>query len=509
MADRQALGGRADVPDPVRHAGDKGGRGGSAPALRRGPVPLERAWYGVPLALAIVLLVPPLFQRLGAPPLAARSLGLLVFGLVGWGAGAFHQTVVSLLILVFIPLLGLGDFALAVSGFGEPFIWLVVSVFVLGKGMEASGLDRRIALGLLRLARGRTVTTLYAVLGSVLVLGFLVPTGAGRTAMLTPICTGMMQVIEERLPAGSRDVRNWGRALFIGFTYVTLMMSWALVTGSVTSVYAVAAVRELTGFQWTYAYWMLISVPIVAAFALLLPPLLLRLFPVGLAEVPGGLDYIVAQQRRLGPVRGAETRVMALLGLVVAGWVTEPYHGWPIPLVALMGALLMCLPPLGVQTWQEAARAIKWDVVILFGAGFGLARALQASGAAQWVAAAWAAQFPSPSPWLAGLLVLVVILAVRLAFANMLASAATFLPITISLAASWHINPVWLAQLAVIASGMGFFLPYQAPAMVIAYTAGHFAPRDLWPAGLGAAALIIALTLGAALAWWPLAGLAP
>src|SRR5690606_14766895 len=156
-------------------------------------------------------------EGLGAPPAAARSLGLLAFSLVGWGTGVFHQTVVSVLILVFIPLVGLGDFASAVSGFGEPFIWLLVSVFVLGKGMEVTGLDRRIALGLLRLARGRTMPTVRAVLLTVLVLGFLVPTGAGRTAMLTPICAGMMQVIERRMSRDSSDFQNLGRILFIGF----------------------------------------------------------------------------------------------------------------------------------------------------------------------------------------------------------------------------------------------------------------------------------------------------
>jgi len=461
------------------------------------------------LTLTLVLVVPPILERIGAAPAAARALSLLVFSLVGWGTGVFHQTVVCVLLLIFIPLLGLGNFDFAVSGFGEPFIWLLVAVFVLAKGMEASGLDRRIALGLLRLAGGRTSATLRAVFFSVLVLGFLVPTGAGRTAMLTPICAGMMQVIERRMSRDSRDFQNLGRALFIGFSYVVLQMSWALVTGSVTSVYAVAAVQELIGFQWTYMYWLVVCAPIILAFTVLLVPVMLRVFPVRMAEIPGGLEYIVEEQRRLGPMSAAEKRVLAIMALIVGGWITEPYHGWPVPLVALMGAVLMCLPLVGVQTWEQAGRAVKWDVVILFGAGFSMARTLQESGAAQWLAESWAAQFPAVPPLGAALLVLLVMLVARLGFANMLAIAATFLPITISLADSWGINPVWLSHLAVIASGFGFFLPYQAPTLVISFTAGYYEPRHLWVAGIGAAALIIGLTVLAAHTWWPLVGLHP
>ncbi|HEY8417106.1 MAG TPA: SLC13 family permease, partial [Limnochordales bacterium] len=221
------------------------------------------------------------------------------------------------------------------------------------------------------------------------------------------------------------------------------------------------------------------------------------------------LEYIIEEQRRLGPMNAAEKRVLAIMALIVAGWITEPYHGLPVPLVALMGAVLMCLPPVGVQSWEEAARAIKWDVIILFGAGFGMARTLQESGAAEWLAAGWAARFPSMPPVGAALFVLLVMLVARLGFANMLAIAATFLPITVSLAGSWGINPLWLSHLAVIASGFGFFLPYQAPTLVISYTAGYYAPRHLWAAGIGTALLLITLTLIAAHTWWPLVGLRP
>src|SRR5690606_11764952 len=112
-------------------------------------------------------------------------------------------------------------------------------------------------------------------------------------------------------------------------------MSWALVTGSVTSVYAVAAVRELAGFQWTYVYWAVVCVPIILVFTLLLVPLLTRVFPVRIPEIPGGLDYIEQELSRLGPVSSAEKRVMAIMALIVAGWILEPYHGLPVPLVAL------------------------------------------------------------------------------------------------------------------------------------------------------------------------------
>ncbi|MBO8141108.1 MAG: anion permease [Firmicutes bacterium] len=459
--------------------------------------------------LSAVVWAPLLFRLLGAAPPVARSMGLLVFGLAGWGTGALHQSLVSVLILIFIPALGLGDFDDAVAGFGEPFVWLLVSVFILGKGMETSGLDRRIALALLHLARGRTRATLRAVYASVVVLGFLVPTGAGRTAMLTPICTGLLNVIQERLPAGTRDFANLGKSVFIGFSYVTLMMSWALVTGSVSSVYAVPAIRELTGFEWNYLTWMAACAPAAVIFTFLLDQVMARVFPVRMTVIPGGLEYIAEQRQQLGAVGPAERRVMVIMALIVLGWMTEGFHGLPVPMISLAGAALMCLPPVGVQRWEDAATSIKWDVIILFGTGFSLAQALQKSGAAAWMAQTLAGAFPALPPGAAGLFVLVVMLLARLGFANMLAILATSLPVAVGLGNRWGINPVWLAQLAVIASSFGFFMPYQAPSLTISYSAGFYHQRDLLRAGIGAAALMVGVTMVVSLVWWPMLGIKP
>ena len=470
--------------------------------------PLSRwRWAACLLPVAAI----PVLVGLGVPPGAARGLGVLGFTLLGWVSGWLHPSLVALGIVVLVPLLGLAPFERALVGYGQPFVWLFVSTFVIAAAMEHTGLGRRIALALLRRAGGRSSAMLLALFATAALLGFVVPTTAGRSAILLPLCSSLVGAAAgEQGNGGTADpgVANLARAIFLGVSFVSINTAWAVMTASTSAVYAVGAVAHLTGFRWDYLTWLLTTLPILTLFVLGLWWWLQRAYPTGFDRVPGGAGYLRAELARLGPVKGSEWRTILLLSAMVGLWLTEPYHHLEVPYVGLATAIALCLPGLGVVGWQQAAARISWDVIIQFGAAYALTQVLASSGTGYWLAGAVVGRLPSVPPALAGALVIGVVTLLRLGLANMVAMVSMFLPVAVELARAWGLNPAWLAHLVLIASGFAFFLPAQTPTTAMAYGYGYFSLRDMRRAGWRAFCLAGSLTMLFALLGWPRVGIA-
>lgn len=76
---------------------------------------------------------------------------------------------------------------------------------------------------------------------------------------------------------------------------------------------------------------------------------------------------------------------LAVLVLVIALWLTEPLHGWPTSIPALIGAFLIAAPAAGVTDTARLFR-IDWGTVILAGTNLSLGTVLIVTGASAFLA---------------------------------------------------------------------------------------------------------------------------
>ena len=434
----------------------------------------------------------------------AKMFVVLVFALSGWALGVLPQPIVSLSIIVLIPLLKLGTFEEALSGYSQSFIWLLVSTFILAAAVEGTGLGKRIALYLLMKAKGKTNHTILYMLFSIIILGFLIPTAAGRSAMIMPVCVGVFKVIssKELLPSFSKSV-------MLGVAFTSSFMSWAIITGSSSSIYAVSALETMIGYKWTYLYWLLCHFPLLLLLIFLFWFVLRRKFPLRMKEIPGGYDFIQTEFQALGKISQAEKNILMIGIFTVLMWISEPFHGLSVSYIALVAAIFSCFPGFGIQSWKDSSKHIAWDVIILFGAGFALADALQRNETATWLALQLTQVIPHLGPFMAGVFLMVMVLFLRLGFANMLAITASLLPITINLAEMWGINPVWLSQIVIIACSFGYFLPVQSPSNLITYSYGYYNEKELAEMGFYVSFITMLVILLGAFFYWPYIGLSP
>ncbi|HEY8449092.1 MAG TPA: DASS family sodium-coupled anion symporter [Bacillota bacterium] len=480
--------------------------------LRRAPWP----WPAVLgtgaqfLAVAAVLgawLAPP---PVGLTPAAARALALLLAALTFWSLGSVPAGLTSAALLLAIPLLGILEFDEAVASLGQPFIWLLLATFIMARAVDQVRLGKRIALGLLGLTGGRSAYCLLAVLVAPLLLCFILPTSSGRAALMAPICDAVVRTIRSA-PGGDAagGYRRLARAMFVGLAFTSVISGVVVMTGSSAAVYAAGVFQELTGERLDYVRWLLAFLPLGIVFVALLWIGLLLLEPPETRLLAGGSEHIRRAHKELGRPSAAELRVLAWVSCVVLGWVTEPYHGLSVPMVALLGAVGLTLPRLGVLTWNEAVGSMSWDIAIQFAAGFTLAMALNRSGAATWLAGALARLYEQPGPLGAALFVLAIMAVARTAFVNTISVMATMLPIVVQFAATWHMNPGWLALFAIVGTTFSFFFLSQAPTNGITYMYGHYTTKDLMKAGLVALLLMMAIAVVLGMVWWPAIGFKP
>ncbi|MDR7480963.1 MAG: DASS family sodium-coupled anion symporter [Armatimonadota bacterium] len=457
-------------------------------------------WTGAIVLFVIAGLapVPPGLTRSGALALAAVGAAVAF-----WASGVQDPAMTGLLIVSVLALLRVVSFEQAVAGFGAEFVWLLAATFILAQGMADSGLGRRIALGMLRLAGGRASLVLLALLGVVVVLSFMVPTAAGRISMVLPICLGIAQA------AGIAPPSNFARAMLIGTSHTTIMAGIGVVTGAGATVYAAGAFANLAGHRWTYLGWMAAFFPPVVGFVLVLWRLLLRVFPPERDDLTGGAAYVRDELRRLGALGATERKMLAVFAGMYVLWIVGPRWQITTAQAGLLGALTLVLPGMRVLSWERALGAVKWNVVILFAVSLTLARALESSGAGAWLAASALGLLarPSPAAVLAVLAPLIVLL--RVGFVNNLGMIALGLPLAFALARGWGLDPVWVGLIVVMTAGPGFLLPTQTPTGMITIGYEYYTTRDYLRSGLPASLALLVLVAVCALAYWPLLGWRP
>lgn len=465
----------------------------------------RRRWVWVPwaafvlfFAMAVALPLPVGLSRHGAFAVAALASAILF-----WASGVQDPSLTGLLLLSVIALLGVLSFPEAIAGFGTEFVWLLVVTFILARAMAEVGLGRRIALALLRRAGTSPPAVLLALLAAVVVLSFMIPTAAGRISAILPVCFGIIEA------ARLAPTSPFAKAMLIGTSHTSIVAGVGLMTAAGATVYAAGAFETLVSFRWAYLAWLGAFFPLVVIFVLILWRVLLRVFPPDRADLVGSDEYIRTELERLGPLSGPERKMLAVFAGVLVLWVIGPRWGISTSQVGMLGAVVLMLPGVRVLSWERALESVRWNVIILFGVSLALANALERSGAGRWLTDVTLQVLHQPSPVAAALVLAPLVMLVRIGFVNNLGMIAAGLPLAITLARGWGLDPVWVGMIVVLTAGPGLVLPTQTPTGMITMGYEFYTMRDHMRSGAIASVVLLVLTWLAAFAYWPLLGYRP
>ncbi|MFP3952570.1 MAG: SLC13 family permease [Candidatus Acetothermia bacterium] len=452
----------------------------------------------VGLVLGLILFFVVAFSPFDIGSIAAqRTLAIAVLMATWWVTEAIPIPAVSLLPLVLFPAFGIMDTSEVASQYGHRLIFLFMSGFLIAMAMQKWDLHRRIALFIIKMIGTGPKR---------IILGFMVASGflsmwISNTATTMMMATIGLAVVSYVMAAeGEEGIKgkietNFGVSLMLGIAYACSIGGIGTIIGTPPNALLVAFLEEQFGQNVSFLAWMIFGVPIVAV---LLPIAWLYLTrvssPIHISEIPGGKELIDEELENLGPVSKGEKIVFVVFSLTAFLWIIRSFLITPyLPMIsdATIGmtmATLLFLLPVDINRgefaldWDWAVK-IPWGTLILFGGGLALARGIQVTELAGWIAGKLDWFTHLPLLLFMGLTVLLMVSLTELT--SNTGTAAMMLPVLVPLANAMGVDFLALALPAIFAVSGAFMLPVATPPNAIVFGTGHVTIPQMVKNGVG------------------------
>jgi solute carrier family 13 (sodium-dependent dicarboxylate transporter), member 2/3/5 len=406
-------------------------------------------------------------------PAALRALYILVLAVLLWSTEAIPAFAVGLLVIALnVALLGRPDGVFAkdsddweqfLAVFGHPLIWLFFGGFVMAAGMEKCGLDRRLAVGLLRRLGGSYRSVLFGSMLATFVLSMFMSNTA-TTAMILAVLAPLLRQCD--------DHSNAARGLLLGVAVAANLGGMGSLIGTPPNAIAVAALDNLDPPQVvSFLDWMVFGLPPALLLLALSARLLIWMYPepdrvfrietIATPKTPGNtLPFIVVC-----------STVLVTIGL----WLTSSWHRIPTAAVSLLP--IVVLTSTRILTANDIRR-MHFDVLFLIAGGLALGNAVTSTGLANWMASRLPLGSLGPEP------LALAISYITLTLSNFMSATATaniFIPLLVSL--NTNAKPL-IVIAAALSISCGMCLPVSTPPNAMVCATGRLKIWDLIYAGL-------------------------
>lgn len=147
--------------------------------------------------------------------------------------------------------------------------------------------------------------------------------------------------------------------------------------------------------------------------------------------------------------------VVWVLGLVLTGWLTAPWHGINETLIAILGALLITAPRFGAIGLKEGLEQVDWNLLVFLAATISLAQTMVRTDLADQLLDGPFGDIEDIglSPLLIAGMIAVIGMSLHLIVHSRTAWVAALLPPVLLLADEADLNPVSMMLVTVAATG--------------------------------------------------------
>jgi DASS family divalent anion:Na+ symporter len=390
-------------------------------------------------------------------------------------------------------------------GFSNQTVWLIFAAYLFARAVSSTGLGMRVAYQLIARFATTPLRLAYSVVGAGLVVAPFVPSDTARGGSVVFPVTRSLALAFGSEPG--ETARRIGSFLMLVCFHGNYLASAVFLTSMVANPLMAQMAMKIGGVEITWLGWLAGScVPAVVA-AVAVPFFIHRWHRPELTDTAPARELAVGRLREMGAMSGAERGLVVILGLVMLGWVTSPWHGVGNAYVALVGICAQLLT--GLLRWEELLAETKaWDVLLWFAPLIMMADELNAGGAVKVASEALFGRLAGLS-WMAGLLVLVLVyLYIHYAFASMTAQVTALYPAFLTAALALGAPPL------VAALPLGYFsnlnaglTPYGTGSAPVFYGAGYVGEGEWWRIGFLVSLVNLVVWLGVGGVWWKVIGI--
>jgi sodium-dependent dicarboxylate transporter 2/3/5 len=344
---------------------------------------------------------------------------------------------------------------------------------MLAVAIVSQGLDKRLALGIIRLTGNKTWRIVF---GFVAISAFLSSFIGEHTV------TAMM------MPVGLTLVRNAGidkkgtaklaALILFSIAYGSAMGSIGTPSGGGRNVIMMSYWKDFGIVDITYWGWMKRAYPVLILEIPLAVLILWFSFRPKQRILDSAVRRLKIQVKKSGSITGNEISAIVIFIFVFLGWVfLSPYFG--LGIIAITGVFIYIA--FGLIQWDDLNRNTNWGVILLFGAAISLGVQMQATGSALWVAESAINLMKMVSDDISTLRWLTAVLLAGI-LTNLLSNAATVAvlgPIVLNMGG----DPLFMGFSTAIASSFAYLTVVASPTCMIIYSSGMVQKSDYLKAG--------------------------
>lgn len=439
-------------------------------------------------------------------PAVTRTLAVAFLMAVWWITEAVPLAVTSLLPVALFPLFGIMNGQDVSATYFNHVIFLFIGGFLIALAMERWNLHRRIALNILLLT---------GVSPGRIILGFMLATAlismwisnTATAMMMLPILMSIISKLEESVD--KKSVATFSVGLLLSIAYGASIGGIATLVGTPPNLSFARIFHIYFPYapEISFARWLLYAFPVSVVFFIIAWCVLFFKFrpAKGLWQKIDKLTFR-KQLSEMGPMIFEEKVVLTVFVLTAILWLSRidisfgsvTLPGWSSAfghkneyindgtVSVFMAVLLFVIPSRKkemkrILVW-ETAKAIPWNIILLFGGGFALASGFKESGLSAW--------FGEQMIWVTNFHPLVLILAICLLLTfltELTSNTATtemILPILAGIAISTKINPLLLMLPATLSCSMAFMLPVATPPNAIVFGTNRLSVAQMASTGL-------------------------
>jgi solute carrier family 13 (sodium-dependent dicarboxylate transporter), member 2/3/5 len=402
-----------------------------------------------------------------------------------WVLDAMPLAVVALVPLVLFPLLNINTIKDTSKAYSDSVIYLFMGGFFLGLAIEKWNLHKRIALNIIKI----TGTN-----GNNIVLGFILATGVlsmwlsntATTMMMFPIAASVIHVVNNH-GSTTGNINNFSLTLMLSVAYASNFGGIATIIGTPPNVAYMSHLKEEYNQTVSFSKWLLVCMPLSILLLLSLYLVMVKwLYPNHIKNSNEGRFFIQSELQKIGKLSGQEKRVLVIFCSTAFLWIFKDLINGLQKLVqlddtiiALIGAISLFIVPSGANKekpegrlldWEDTSK-MAWGILLLFGGGIALARALEEARLIENLGK-YIAAYATGNTLL--LIFLITLISVFLSeVMSNVAQVIVMAPVVSALAEALNMNPLLLGVPMTLGASCASMLPMGTPPNAIVFSSGH------------------------------------
>lgn len=394
-------------------------------------------------------------------PQQSALVGVIALLVTLWTNEALPLGVVSLMPIILFPSFEILSTKATTVNYAHPIIYLFLGGFLVAIAVEKTKLHVTIAEKILDIFPQTPRAMIFSL---AMTSGLLSSILSNTTTTLLLITIAIFITDNEKLKLRFALAIAYGASIGGILTPI----------GTPPNLVLLGIMEENNMQMIPFFQWMMMVAPLV----IVMIGFMSMLLGIGVKEIK------VAREKQVMQMTQEQKKVLALLGglifLLILNAPIRPYWnglGLSESGILLGFGLILFMPPFKILTWEDDHHKVPYAIIMLFGAGFSIAKAFSATGLADKIAS-YLLDMTTLSP-----IMLLFAIAFMITFATELTSntalISIMLPVIYSISQQAGINTTLLMMVATLCASYAFMLPIATPPNAIAMSSGVVHVKDM------------------------------